>query len=198
MSDDRPDSYGGATSGIRSFHGGCVPDRFDVLNCSGNFEHYDLCRGCGCRFWLRLHGDEKMNPYQTLQVAETASPDVIRAAWAALVRECHPDSKTPNAARTRSLNEAWALLKDPEKRKQTDENLKLMREAAKPPKVPKMRPGAKSHNVPDISTMAAYPPAYPGFTDSEIDNAVNEMTKQMPPLLKTLVRAGIRTARGRA
>jgi curved DNA-binding protein CbpA len=138
-----------------------------------------------------------MNPYQILEVSETASTDVIRAAWAALVRDCHPDSKTPNAKRTRTLNEAYASLKDPEKRKQVDQGLKLAQTAEKPRKNRAHR--QENHVVPDISTMAAYPPAYPGFTDQDIDQALDEMTRKIvPPAFRKFVNVAHRAARGRA
>jgi curved DNA-binding protein CbpA len=135
-----------------------------------------------------------MNPYQILQVTETASPYVIRAAWAALIRDCHPDGPKPDAKRTRELNQAYAVLKDPEKRKAVDQQLAAARVDKSVP-INRQKPVNKTAASPQNS---GYPPAYPGFTEEEIDQAVHELTKNAPPLIKILVNAGRRAARGRA
>jgi len=56
--------------------------------------------------------------YQTLGVAQTASADEIKTAYRKLARKYHPDvSKEANAsARMAEVNEAYAVLSDPEKR----------------------------------------------------------------------------------
>lgn len=63
--------------------------------------------------------------YEVLQVAHHARPEVIRAAYRVLIEKCHPD-KNSEAHRSwaeqisRRLNEAYAVLIDPEKRRKYD------------------------------------------------------------------------------
>lgn len=120
-----------------------------------------------------------MNPYQILQVSDTASAEVIRAAWAALVRECHPDGKNPDAKRTRALNEAYAVLKDPVKRAALDRQLKATKTA---------KPVRERRQPVQNAYPSAYPDPYPGITQEDIDDAVEEMTSKMDPLAKIAVK----------
>jgi len=61
--------------------------------------------------------------YQTLGVAREAAADDIRKAFRKLARKYHPDvSKEPGAeARMKEVNEAYAVLSDPEKRAAYDQ-----------------------------------------------------------------------------
>lgn len=56
--------------------------------------------------------------YQTLGVAQTASADEIKKAYRTLARKYHPDvsKETDASARMAEVNEAYAVLSDPEKR----------------------------------------------------------------------------------
>lgn len=58
------------------------------------------------------------DPYAVLQVAPTAEGAVIEAAYRQLARLTHPDlNESPDAhARTQTLNEAYAVLRDPARR----------------------------------------------------------------------------------
>lgn len=60
--------------------------------------------------------------YETLGVARTASQDEIQRAYRKLARTYHPDVNTaPEAeAKFKEINEAYEVLKDPEKRKKYD------------------------------------------------------------------------------
>ena len=56
--------------------------------------------------------------YETVGVPRSATQDEIKQAYRKLARKFHPDvSKDPNAeARFKELGEAYAVLKDTEKR----------------------------------------------------------------------------------
>jgi hypothetical protein len=62
------------------------------------------------------------NYYDVLQVSSTASQEVIQAAYRALARSCHPDVNTSAAAaqRMQSLNAAYRVLGDSQRRAQYD------------------------------------------------------------------------------
>ena len=61
--------------------------------------------------------------YKDLGVARDATPEEIKKAYRKLARKYHPDvSKEPDAeARMRAVNEAYAVLSDPEKRAAYDQ-----------------------------------------------------------------------------
>lgn len=63
--------------------------------------------------------------YAVLGVEKTASHDEIKRAFRGLARKCHPDvvkpgSKSKSEARFKEINEAYEVLKDPEKRRKYD------------------------------------------------------------------------------
>lgn len=62
--------------------------------------------------------------YRVLGVAETASPAEIKKAYRRLAKEYHPDANPGNAAaaeRFKEIGEAYAVLSNPEKRKQYEQ-----------------------------------------------------------------------------
>lgn len=63
------------------------------------------------------------NYYATLNVPEKATTEEIKRSYRKLARQYHPDvSKLPDAeARFKEVNEAWEVLKDPQKRAQYDQ-----------------------------------------------------------------------------
>ena len=63
--------------------------------------------------------------YQTLGVSKTASQDEIQKAFRKLARQHHPDmakakDKPAAEAKFKEINEAYEVLKDPEKRQKYD------------------------------------------------------------------------------
>lgn len=65
------------------------------------------------------------NHYERLGVHPAAHPDVVHAAYRALAKLHHPDNgSTPDAARMREVNEAWAVLSDPQRRARHDADLR--------------------------------------------------------------------------
>jgi curved DNA-binding protein CbpA len=59
------------------------------------------------------------DPYEVLQVHPRADPDVVRAAYRTLARKYHPDFGG-DPKRMMALNEAWAILGDPDRRTEHD------------------------------------------------------------------------------
>jgi DnaJ-class molecular chaperone len=66
-----------------------------------------------------------MNYYQLLEVSETASPEVIRAAYRALAKKYHPDvyKGDDRQQMMTTVNTAYSVLSDPEKRAAYDRKL---------------------------------------------------------------------------
>lgn len=60
-----------------------------------------------------------MDPYAVLGVGPAAGHDEIRRAWLGLARRHHPDHGGDPGA-MQAVNEAWALLGDPVRRRQWD------------------------------------------------------------------------------
>jgi DnaJ-class molecular chaperone len=69
-----------------------------------------------------------MTLYEVLQVSETACPEVIDAAWKALLKLCHPDLHPDMDHRVaQTLNQAHDILSDPAQRNQYDTQLAASR-----------------------------------------------------------------------
>lgn len=67
--------------------------------------------------------DEKRpDPYEVLGVAKDATQEEIRKAWQRKAKEAHPDRAGGDDATMALINTAYALLRDPEARRQWDEN----------------------------------------------------------------------------
>src|SRR5512135_1228200 len=77
--------------------------------------------------------------YATLQVAATASPAVIRAAYRVLTQRYHPDKnpEEPTAdAILKRLNAAYSVLSDPATRRAYDAQRQTARDSMAPPPPP--------------------------------------------------------------
>jgi hypothetical protein len=84
--------------------------------------------------------DDSETYYQILGIPESASQKEIRSRWAKLVQDYHSDKfqkvsseipqwmKDEAERRLKDVNEAWEVLKDPEKRMQYDQGLKAIRQ----------------------------------------------------------------------
>jgi curved DNA-binding protein CbpA len=72
---------------------------------------------------------ERRDPYRILHVHPEADPDVIAAAYRVLARKLHPDKAEGQDAsgqrRMAELNWAWTLLRDPERRRAYDRELRF-------------------------------------------------------------------------
>ncbi|HVM54075.1 MAG TPA: J domain-containing protein [Acidimicrobiales bacterium] len=60
------------------------------------------------------------DPYATLGVDPAATDAEIRRAYLALARRFHPDNNPDGEERMRAVNEAWAVLGDPDRRRRHD------------------------------------------------------------------------------
>jgi len=77
----------------------------------------------------------KREPHVVLGVEPTASPTQIKAAWRKLARQHHPDLTGDDPAASRvatrqmaEINEAYAILRNPDKRRKYDEWLASRRD----------------------------------------------------------------------
>ena len=84
--------------------------------------------------------------YAILGVSRDADPVVIEAAYRALIRKFHPDRAAGDGAKAAEINFAYATLRDPQKRREYDEHLRLERDRASatfsprtPPRVARWR-----------------------------------------------------------
>lgn len=73
--------------------------------------------------------------YESLKVARDAPAEVIRAAYRSLAQKYHPDRNAENAAAEqamRAINDAYAVLSDPAKRREHDQWIRQMESGAAP------------------------------------------------------------------
>lgn len=120
---------------------------------------------------------DNRNPYEVLGVPPSATESEIRAAYRALSLRYHPDrlNSAPLPARDdaahmmRALNAAYAVLKDPRKRADLDQQLKRSRSIIVPPPAPPEEivvdaapapPGVFVPHEPTRPTAATSPPPF--------------------------------------
>lgn len=87
--------------------------------------------------------------YRTLQVDPEADPEVVTAAYRALARRLHPDRDITGVAEYRmaELNRAYAVLRDPQKRRSYDEDRALRLKALRPGEQERPRRGGLSARI---------------------------------------------------
>src|ERR671925_101575 len=68
---------------------------------------------------------DQINYYEVLGVSREASQDEIRAAYRRLAKDRHPDHSSGSAEEFSLLQEAHAVLSDPNRRRMHDEALDL-------------------------------------------------------------------------
>ena len=61
--------------------------------------------------------------YHTLGIDRTASTDDIKKAYRTLAKRYHPDGQVGDEARLKTINEAYAVLSDHEKRTQYEQSI---------------------------------------------------------------------------
>ena len=128
-----------------------------------------------------------MTHYDTLQVARTASQEVIEVAWKTLMKLHHPDAEHGNEDLSRRLNEAHDVLGTPDKRRAYDETLRPQRM-----RMPKHTPKVDE---------SAFPPAYPGIRVPRFD--VNDLYQEfvseidLPGVIMTAVEKASQNLLGR-
>jgi curved DNA-binding protein CbpA len=87
--------------------------------------------------------DERIDPYQVLQVDPRAEAPVIQAAYRALMKQHHPD-RGGDPAIARKLSAAYAMLRDPRSRRAYDGHA--------------ARPAAREAHAPAPAATATPPP----------------------------------------
>lgn len=105
-----------------------------------------------------------MNYYDVLGLSESSEPEVIEAAYRALMKKYHPDKWVGRSGeaerRTKLINEAYAALRDPRRRREYDR--KHGPKATQPP--PKPRQQQQSSTRSPRPNPAAQPPPQPRRT----------------------------------
>ena len=91
--------------------------------------------------------------YMLLDLVPGASHDEIKRAYRRKALACHPD-RGGAPARMKALNEAWAVLGDPEARREYDSERRLLESA---PPVPSTPPNGRVPGPSRSHAAAAYP-----------------------------------------
>lgn len=137
---------------------------------------------------MHVEGDDL---YALLQVDASASAAEIRAAFRRLALRHHPDRSPGSQARMVALNRAYALLRDPERRRQYD----AWRAAAVHDPTASSRPAATAPS--QRSATATVEPLWAGHLDGHADDW-RQMFEEERLLWEQLLAARAPDAPGRA
>lgn len=97
------------------------------------------------------------NYYAVLEVSESASPEMIKAAYVLLIRRYHPDNQeTGNVELAKGITEAYNALRDPRRKQVFDADLADERRRSQRPQYPR-----GTGPMPDPFFMNVDPNAYP-------------------------------------
>lgn len=96
---------------------------------------------------------EQTNYYKVLQVDSEAEAEVVKAAYRALSRKYHPDGTHPSTERMKRLNDAYAVLSDPQTRARYNDAVedwggRVQKPGSAAPVVPPMRYRDTTTDVP--------------------------------------------------
>lgn len=119
--------------------------------------------------------------YEVLQIQPSADPEVVAAAFRALARKHHPD-RGGATGRMAELNEAWAVLRDPERRAGYDRS-RASAWAAPQPTVHADGPLANRRARPASATVLDFG-RYAGWP-------LDEIARRDPPFLEWLRRTPV-------
>ena len=132
--------------------------------------------------------------YDTLQISESAEPEIIEAAYRRLARMRHPDvNKSPAAhAEMSAINSAYDILKDSAKRARYDIELSNQRrrraQSANPP--PPSQPPSPNHPPRSSHLPRSNKPSSPHRAQSRADSRPRRPVKpeapRPPPVSVTL------------
>lgn len=96
------------------------------------------------------------SPYQVLNVSPDAEPEVIEAAYKILMKKYHPDRQTGGQDRAAELNQAFNILRDPQRRARHDSEEKARRFPLQPDGLPDPQRAAPS--LSPQATAIRHPP----------------------------------------
>jgi curved DNA-binding protein CbpA len=135
-----------------------------------------------------------VDPYQILQVAPTAEQEVLHAAFRALAMKYHPDRDSSARASRRmiELNQAYAMVREPELRTQYDRSQKVARARFDAAAVPPMNGRSAAQPPPPQRTVRGKAAADANVTRLDSGRyagwSLKDLAQHDPDYLKWLAR----------